>query len=130
MVPVAVAGEMENPLDRAAGEMEISFDGHCDGLHLNYNTSTGMVTGFKTGCRDEPISGTVGIVHSQGVGVTYSGGYNFPEAGFVYVVRANRTWSIYNNDGGGAYELNSGTWSIGAPVVAAQSLFPSSLTID
>jgi hypothetical protein len=91
--------------------MNITFDGYCDGLHLIINQTTGIVRGEQTGCIAEPIVGTVGALSRTGTGVTVL------SAGFLYVIDDTpRNWRVYRSDG---LLWNRGTYSVGAPDLRA-----------
>jgi hypothetical protein len=87
--------------------VNITFDGYCDGMHLLINQTTGLVTGEQTGCLAEPIVGTVGGLARIGTGITILSG------GFLYVIDdAPTNWRIYRSDG---LPWNKGTYSAGPP---------------
>ncbi len=94
-----------------AGTFNITFDGFCDGISVT-TTSTGLAYGTETGCVNGPAVGTVGTVTSQGKAKTMNLNH---VANAVYVIRNDKTWSIYLADGS---ELQTGTWSKGAPLAA------------
>ena len=100
---------------------DISYDSYCDGAAFCFDTATGLVDGVQTGCSIGDMHGTVAKIYAQGAGVTM--GYNETAdfAGFVTVIRGNKTWTHYRNDGNGIYELNSGTWSHGAAAAELMS---------
>ena len=91
----------------ATKNVNITFDGYCDGMHLLINQITGIVTGEQTGCLSEPIVGTVGALSRIGTGVTIL------SDGFLYVIDdAPTNWRVYRGDG---LPWNKGTYSVGAP---------------
>jgi hypothetical protein len=103
---VAHAGPMA-----ANKNVNITFDGYCDGMHLIINQTTGLVTGEQTGCLSEPIVGTVGALSRIGTGVTIL------SDGFLYVIDdAPTNFRIYRSDG---LPWNKGTYSAGAPEARA-----------
>jgi hypothetical protein len=91
--------------------VNISFDGYCDGMHLLVNQTTGLVTGEATGCLDQPVFGTVGGLARIGTGVTIL------SDGFLYVIDDSPTnWRVYRSDG---LLWNKGTYSTGKPAQRA-----------
>lgn len=98
---IAVAGVAQAKIPK-----DITFDGYCDGLHLEKDAATGGVSGYQIGCvSDVAGGGAAGKMYAVN---------NF---GFVAVIRPDNTWTYYNIDG---TVFNSGTWTAGAPGVAAQ----------
>jgi hypothetical protein len=115
---VVVALSFSQPA--SALQIDVMFDGYCDGMSLNIIPGTGLVDGARIGCYTEPLHGTVGNVIGQGVGVTVT--IDPPGiAGIITVVRQDGTWTHYGNDGSGIYVLNSGTWSNALNAVATDS---------
>lgn len=103
-------------LSGAASAVELCYDGYCDGLSFTYSAGTGLVTtGNQTGCTSGPITGTVGNIFSQGNGATigYDETATYGVYGLVTVIRPNRTWTHYANDGAGTSIVNQGTWTPG-----------------
>jgi len=106
-----------------AATQNIMYDGFCDGASLTYDIFTGTASGARTGCTggvSGPMLGTVAQVFSQGAALTM--GYDSSEiggahaAGLVTVVRADHTWTHYQNTGAGITVFNSGTWTAGVAV--------------
>jgi hypothetical protein len=92
--------------------IDISFDGYCDGLHMNY-ASAGLgeastVDGDQTGCVVGGIFGTASNANNA-VYLTVPGFSTFT------VVNLDHTWVHYGFSGNQIYVLNSGTWSFGTP---------------
>ena len=51
--------------------LDISFTEFCDGMHLDINERTGLVSGYTTGCTPgAPIFGTVGSNSKIGASIT------------------------------------------------------------
>jgi len=109
-----------------AASYDISFDGYCDGLHLNI-PSVGLpgtaqsVDGDQTGCltggvfgqaRANPTTGRYGVTKGSEF-VTIPGFSTFT------VVKRDHTWVHYSISGDTIYVLNSGTWSAGPPALRA-----------
>lgn len=94
----------------------LSFDGFCDGMHLETLTTkieksaTGwLAQGARTGCASGDIVGV--NVSNKNLNVTiHAGGRTF-----LYVIRVDHTWANYFTTGGGARQLNAGTWSLEPP---------------
>ncbi len=103
----------------AAGQ-NIMYDGFCDGVNLTYDMFTGLASGTQTGCGGSisgPMMGTVADVFGQGPAVTMGYDSTASYAGsFITVIRADHTWTHYQNTGGGITVFNSGTWSPGTAV--------------
>jgi C1A family cysteine protease len=96
--------------------VDVSYDGYCDGMCVDYNLATGEVEGYQTGCSYGPTNGTVAKqIFSQGTAVTmvYDESATAGNLGIVTAIRPNGTWTHYKNDGGGIYIFNQGTWSPG-----------------
>jgi len=92
---------------------DITFDGYCDGLHIEY-PSLGFGTkqtadGYQTGCVEGPIFGQANSSGSMAM-LTVPGFSTFT------TVSSNHTWVHYGFNGNLIYVLNSGTWSLGAPM--------------
>jgi len=105
---------------QAAGA-NIMYDGFCDGVNITYDMFTGLATGVQTGCAGAvtgPMLGTVARVFNQGVALTmgYDSTATYASSGFVTVIRADHTWTHYQNSGAGITIFNSGTWSPGTAV--------------
>jgi len=104
---------------QAAGA-NITYDGFCDGASLTYDMFTGLASGHRTGtCLTSAgsMAGTVARVFNQGVALTMNfgpddlgGAYS---NGLLAVIRADHTWTYYQNTGAGITVFNSGTWSPG-----------------
>jgi hypothetical protein len=77
-------------------ELNIRYDGFCDGVRMSIDFETGLVTGNATGCYSHHYLGTVGTVHGQGYSLTLtlSDDSDFP--GIIYVIRADGTWNNYS----------------------------------
>lgn len=85
--------------------IDISFDGYCDGMHLTINHSTGLVSGYATGCRSEPVSGVAGGLSKNGAGLAVL------SQTFLWTIDDNgKNWVIYSDTG---VVINSGTYSVG-----------------
>ncbi|MDN5864212.1 MAG: hypothetical protein L0I62_03195 [Gammaproteobacteria bacterium] len=96
------------PAPRVPFSVDISFDGYCDGLHLNLPGSAGNpgVDGLQTGCASAPLIGAKR--NNQRVIAWDYGGDN------LYVISADHTWILYTICGGTQECFgNSGTWSFG-----------------
>lgn len=93
--------------------IDLVFDGYCDGLHVVSNTTTGLVTGTRTGCASEPVGGVVGTVLGKKQGGAEI--VQYATFDFTAVIRDDKTWTYYNADGS---VFNSGTWSLGVAVAA------------
>jgi hypothetical protein len=110
--------------------IDIVYDGYCDGAHLSFDFATGLADGNQTGCCAGNMVGVVAMVPSQGVALcmSYGAGADFHPYGAYIVIRADRTWTLYANDGGGIYVLNTGTWTPGVAAdedaALASSLIP------
>ncbi len=106
---------------QAAGQ-SIKYDTYCDGVNLTYDIFTGIASGVRTGScliSSGSMAGTVAQIFGQGPGVTLNfgpsdldGGYS---NGLVAVIRADHTFSYYQNSGAGTTVWLSGTWTPGAP---------------
>lgn len=103
---------------KAAG-VNLVYDGYCDGASVNYDIFTGMADGVMTGCYSGPMMGSVAQIFGQGPGLTMGYDTSATGAGIVTVIRADHTWTHYNNTGGGIAVVNSGTWSPGVAAPAA-----------
>lgn len=97
--------------------LDISFDGHTDGMHLIINQKTGIVSGNVTGVDtfNESIIGTVGSTSKLGASITVMvvvGGI-LP---VIYVIDDNpKKWTAYLETG---LIIFSGTYSKGLPAPA------------
>ncbi len=87
--------------------LDVTFDGQCDGVHFEYDLKTGLVQGHQTGCETSPIAGVVAKVFGQGPAISYV----VPSSGYAQVLRANRTWTYYQNNGSGISIVDEGTWT-------------------
>src|SRR6266508_3992710 len=96
--------------------LDITFDGYCDGMHLNFPSAgvglPGTVDGDHTGC---VTGGFEGTSSSRPKGFHISTTYGGAVALFHIRVNANRTWAIYGISGDLITFVNSGTWSPGPP---------------
>jgi hypothetical protein len=91
-----------------AATLNITFDGHCDGVDVTYGAN-GVAYGVETGCESGPAVGTKGSVKGQAKN-TYTLNLNhIPNS--VFVIRPDHTWSIYLSDGS---DLQDGTWTAAA----------------
>jgi hypothetical protein len=104
---------------QAAGQ-NIVYDGFCDGANLTYDIFTGLAAGNRTGtCLSSSGSmvGTVSQIYSQGPALTMGYGPDDLDGaysqGLIAVIRADHTWSYYQNSGAGLVVFSSGTWSPG-----------------
>jgi hypothetical protein len=107
---------------------DITFDGYCDGLHLNIPSAglgtNGTVDGDYSGCGTGGVFGEASPNKFGKFGVTkgneyvqYEDGVNYPT---FTVVKKNHTWVHYRVDASNhLYVLISGTWSLGAPARVA-----------
>lgn len=113
----AGGAQLPGPL---AAAIDISFDGFCDGEHLNLPGSAGGpgIDGVQSGCASNPLigaggGGMVGMVDYMD--------------GLFYALMPNHTWVLYNDCGDGTEcFLNSGTWSTGVPAAPTKNRIPSS----
>jgi hypothetical protein len=92
--------------------IDISFDGYCDGMHLNY-ASAGLgeastIDGDQTGCVFGGVFGQTSNANNA-VYLTVPGYSTFT------VINLDGTWVHYGFDGNLIFVLNSGTWSYGPP---------------
>jgi len=101
-----------------APAFDISFDGRCDGMRLNI-PSVGLgtpdtVDGQHTGCVLGGLFGTKSTTpNAVHITTPYGGGASPP---YHFVVNQDRTWTIYQDGGGGVITIvDSGTWSPGPP---------------
>ncbi|MFQ6105392.1 MAG: hypothetical protein ACE5OP_14045 [Candidatus Glassbacteria bacterium] len=108
---------------------DITYDGYSDGVYLEIDQNTGLVSGFVTGAVDGDIMGVVGGVENQGRSIIIS----YPEdsfyEGLLTIIRDDGTWSHYFHDGAQMLELNSGTWIKGVPSVQYGQNVTSSLDV-
>jgi hypothetical protein len=109
-----------------ARAIDISFDGFCDGMSFEFSGSTFMVGGVQTGCVSGRIIGNVGVdvgpfFPTPGVGLNICArDQDFGGADFYLINWTQGTWALYRTIGGELpFLLNSGTWSFGAPLSAA-----------
>ncbi|MCA6217915.1 hypothetical protein KGA65_15380 [Ideonella sp. B7] len=102
-----------------AGTFAATFDGYCDGISVTI--SNGVAYGTETGCVTGPAVGTRGSVKKQGKAFTLSLAH-LPNT--IYVLNTeNQTWAIYQPDGS---MLQSGTYTVGAPLAAGLAQLPMS----
>jgi len=98
-------------------EMDISFDGYCDGMHLVAPSAglgtRGSVDGHLTGCASESLIGAKSVDDSHVVQFVTGGLW------VQTVVFSNNTWVHYSIVDNTIYWLNAGTWSGGTPALAA-----------
>lgn len=115
-------GARRLPGPKSAFSKDISFDGYCDGEHLNLPGSAGApgVDGTQTGCDSNPLIG------ARGAGIVGMWDYT---GGFFFAVQTDHTFVIYNDCGDGTEcFVNSGTWSFGTPSVSqGRTVLPSDL---
>ena len=97
---------------RHVTDLDLQFDGYCDGMHL-VNPSAGLgtptsVDGYRTGCASESLIGATATVNNQAgtYVVTFNVGFWVQTAIFP-----NHYWIHYSNNGNSIYVLNFGTWS-------------------
>jgi len=108
--PVTIASAAPHrPFDTS---FDISFDGYCDGLHIN-KPSAGLgqsstIDGDQTGC----VAGGIFGQTSKTSNALY---LTVPGFGTFTVINADHTWVHYGFDGSLIFVLNSGTWSFGVP---------------
>jgi hypothetical protein len=100
-----------------SSSIDLTFDGYCDGMHLNIPSlgvgSAGTVDGDHTGCVTGGFEGTTSSKPS-GAHITTTYGGLVPPL-LHYQVRSNHTWTVYGINGDLITLVNSGTWSPGAP---------------
>jgi hypothetical protein len=112
---------------RPTAGTDITFDGYCDGMHLEV-PSVGLgtdstVDGYQTGCLADGVFGQAKPNRFGVYGVTKGTEYvTAPGISTFTVVNRNHTWTHYGFNGNQIYLLNSGTWSLGAPAAARQGL--------
>lgn len=95
---------------------DISFDGYCDGLHINWPSlglgTSDTVDGNHTGCIGGPLFGTQSTAGPNGLHITTNYGgcclYHF-------LIKPDHHWVIYALNGDSIFVINSGTWSFGTP---------------
>jgi len=109
---VLVAAPMASASAAPHHSIDISFDGYCDGIHMNY-ASAGLgqastVDGDQTGCVAGGVFGTASSANNA-VYLTVPGFSTFT------VINLDGTWVHYGFSGNQIFLLNSGTWSYGAP---------------
>lgn len=101
-----------------AGTFTAHFDGYCDGISVTI--SNGVAYGTETGCESGPVIGTRGSVKKQGKAFTLSLDH-LPNT--IYVLNTeSQTWAIYQPDGS---MLQSGTYTVGAPLAAGLAALPA-----
>lgn len=96
----------------------IKYDGYCDGVSLTFDVFSGLASGTATGCANGAMMGTVADVFTQGPALTmgFDDVGTYGPIGTIVVIRADRTWTYYRNDGNGIYAFSNGTWSPGIPL--------------
>jgi len=109
---------------------DIKYDTFCDGMHFTLDVTTGLVTANQTGAScPTPITGnmlgTLDFIVGQGWGFTMAYDSAARYAGFMTVIRFDKTWTHYQNTGGVVTVLNSGTWSPGVAAPARAGLTAS-----
>lgn len=139
-VSLAQAGAIGEDTE-AILHFEIMYDGFCDGVALDVNTSTGMATGeYGSICATCPftnlMAGTVGDIFGP-EGLTATLGWDDEgTAGVLNIftrLNANGTWTHYSWDGS---IFNSGTWSpcpdagIMVPENAVPSTSPEAIGLE
>lgn len=104
------------------GSQSLSFDGFCDGVTITRVAGTPVFTGAFCGCVNYNFIATLS---GSGSNLALHLHPNEAELGFVvqYIIRADRTWEVYNESG----LLNSGTWSGGCPLFVDGVDKPSTL---
>ncbi len=117
-VPAGLA-RTARPISAPSTSLDITFDGYCDGLHLNIPSlglgTPGTVDGDHTGCIRGGFVGTTSSKPSP-AGARLSTDYGGAVPTLLHiVVFANHTWVIYGISGDLQYLVNSGTWSPGPP---------------
>jgi hypothetical protein len=108
-----------SPATAPTATLDITFDGFCDGMHLNIPSvglgSAGTVDGDHTGCVTGGFVGTTSSKPSPvraHISTDYGG---LVPTLLHYVVMANHTWAVYGINGDLQTLVNSGTWSAGQP---------------
>jgi hypothetical protein len=112
------------------GAFDISFDGHCDGMHLN---QTGVrLGGGITGCGSTSVGGNSAIelsgivpgTNTNDLGANIQSTINWYGCLTVYnLYWAEQTWASYEScDGSVEHLIDSGTFSYSAPPPAAIGL--------
>jgi hypothetical protein len=112
--PAAGLAHQAKPIAAPSASIDISFDGYCDGLHINSPSiglgTTGTVDGDHTGC----ISGGFVGTFARGARISTDYGGGVPTL-YHIVINTNHTWTIYGISGELQTLINSGTWSPGPP---------------
>jgi hypothetical protein len=100
---------------------DITFDGYCDGLHLNI-PSVGLpgtaysVDGDQIGCASGGVFGTAKASANGHYGVEKGTEFvTIPGFSTHTFIDSNHKWVHYGLDGNKIYVLNKGTWSLGTP---------------
>jgi len=111
----------------AASGFDITFDGYCDGLHMEIPSigdpsDAYTIDGERTGCDSAAIFGS-GKGKSPGHGSQY---VVLTDQTIHTVVSKDHTWVHYALDGDQIFVLNSGTWSDGTPPPAKKGVSSSS----
>jgi len=99
--------------DRGVNDLDLVFDGYCDGMHL-VNPSAGLgtpdtVDGYRTGCSFESLIGATATVNNQAgtYVVTFLTGSLWVQT----AIFPNHYWIHYSVSGDQIFLLNFGTWS-------------------
>jgi hypothetical protein len=120
----AVGAGSATPASAATtAQVDITFDGYCDGLHLKYKAVNGFdytVEGSRTGCAAGPAVGVAKPNKNGKFGITKGSTFLMLEDSSIHtVLKKDGTWVHYCDVGGGTIGVcNSGTWSLGAPAKA------------
>ncbi len=114
----------------APATQNVTYDGFCDGANLSFDLFTGIASGVQTGCGGAAFGnmmGTVARVFGQGAAITlgYDSASAFGPFGVVTVIRADNTWTHYQNTGGTVTVLSTGTWTAGVAVAPNAAGGPS-----
>jgi hypothetical protein len=121
VLPIGVASGVRAAAAPAVAQ-DISFDGYCDGLHINIPSAglgvAGTVDGTTTGDCADPIGlfGEASPNRFGKFGVTKGNEYvqyEDPAISVFTVVKKDHTWTHYVLDAGHLLVLNFGTWSLG-----------------
>jgi hypothetical protein len=116
----AALPQAEAGADALPPSVTACFDGYCDGVFLDLNTTAGTVTGRHIGSciPSSTHNGTIKfyVVPDRGIGASTSNPDHSGSPGFNLHWRFNltlKTWAIYYQDTGAL--LNSGTMTYVAP---------------
>ncbi len=82
---------------------DIQFDGFCDGMHMELDTETKVVTANRTGCDSGSMEGTYKPQKVKLIDNNYN---------LLVRISSDYTWVYYDFNGN---LFNSGTWSPGTP---------------